>query len=178
MTLYTMTNKEAGAVVRKALKDAGIAARDCSVTVRDSGYNTAVRVKVKNPRVKLEDVRNVVNQFEEIDRDERTGEILSGCNVYMFVEYADGIFDELGAEYMDEAREIIRRTLDPQRVDCTVAKRGADYLTTFNDGRQLGLHQGTDGANEYRPHKWHNVDYPQSLAVDLWRFYELGTIYA
>lgn len=182
MSLYTMSNKEAGATVRKALKAAGFATRDISVRVRDAGYNTSVRVTVKNPRISLKAVEQVTRQFSEVDRDERTGEILQGCNVYVFTEYADGIFDELGAAYLEDAKRIIAATLDENRTDCTVCRRGADYLTTYADNcGRIGLHQGTDddtAIHEYRPHRWHYKDYPLSLAIDLWRFHELGSIYA
>lgn len=88
-----MTNKEMSTTIRKELKDNGF--KGVTVSVKDSGYDTAVKVKIKNPNINRFEVEKLLKHWEEIDRDERTGEILSGCNIYLFVEYQDGIFDEV-----------------------------------------------------------------------------------
>ena len=88
-----MTNKELGSAIRATLKTAGYAPRDISVRVRDCGYSTSANVTIKNPEIRLESVERLLSKFESIDRDYATGEILAGGNCYLFVDYADGIFD-------------------------------------------------------------------------------------
>lgn len=99
-----LTNKEIRSAMMAELKKAGYSARAVSVSVRDSGYSTAARVTVKSPLVSCEAVRQVLGHWEEIDRDKRTGEILAGANMYLFIDYAPGIFDEAVQEWTTTAR--------------------------------------------------------------------------
>lgn len=110
-----MTNKELGSAIRATLKTAGYAPRDISVRVRDCGYSTSASVTIKNPEIRLESVERLLSKFESIDRDYATGEILAGGNCYLFVDYADGIFNvpaqgmaTTAAGILREKRECIR----------------------------------------------------------------------
>lgn len=71
-----MTNREIGAAIKKELKAAGYNAKDFKVSVKASGYDTAAYITVKNPGVNRCKVENVLHHWDQIDRDERTGEVL------------------------------------------------------------------------------------------------------
>ena len=58
-----MTNKELGNQIRKELKENGIARKDISVRVRDSLYDTAVHIKIKNPMIRKSDIEKVVKKI-------------------------------------------------------------------------------------------------------------------
>ena len=82
-----MTNRELGNAIRKKIKALGYTSKDVSVRVSDAGYETAVRIYIKNMAVNEQAVKGVAKSFEYIDRDERSYEILSGGNTFVFVDY-------------------------------------------------------------------------------------------
>ena len=111
-----MTNKELSAQIKKDLKEAGYKAREISVKVRDAGYDTAVHCTVKVPTISRKAVEEIVKRYEEIDRDERTGEILQGCNIYAFVEYDYGVFDDVAQQFQDLAAQALASTQDVSEI--------------------------------------------------------------
>lgn len=74
-----MTGKE----VKAILKAAGIDSRKVSVRVTPSSYN----VTLKSWSISRSEVEKALKHLEEIRRCEATGEILSGCNTFVFVDY-------------------------------------------------------------------------------------------
>lgn len=77
--------KDTAKAVRTALKKA-FPKQKFSVT---SSRGSAVRIKYKGGPSEKE-VKEVVYDFESIDRDQATGEILGGGNTYIFVTREDG----------------------------------------------------------------------------------------
>ena len=102
-----LSNKELGAKIRAELKAAGIPARAVSVRVSDAGYETAVRVKIKDINVDRDVVERIAKQYREVDRDERSGEILAGGNTFVFVDYDYDVLKSATEKYMEQAQEII-----------------------------------------------------------------------
>lgn len=102
-----MSNKELGDAIRKVLKQDGIPSRAVSVSVKDAGYSTSVRIRIKDIAVGMQRVEKLLEQFEKIRYDERSGEILEGANTYVIAEYDYGAMAAARATYMDQAREII-----------------------------------------------------------------------
>ena len=88
-----MTNKEINAAIKNELKEAGYKTRDFSVSVKDSLYDTAIRITIKNPEINRKEIERLLSHWQEIDYDERSGEILAGANTYLFIDYAEGIFE-------------------------------------------------------------------------------------
>ena len=60
--------------IRKSLKMQGITARMVSVTTRDAGYEERIDIKIKCADVDIRKVEEIAYQYQEIDRDERTGQ--------------------------------------------------------------------------------------------------------
>ena len=130
-----MTNKELGAKIRAELKAAGIPARAVSVRVKDAGYSTSVRVSIKDINVSLEKVKRIAEGYEEIRRDERSYEILEGCNTYVVVDYDSDMMRDEREKYMEEAQRIVDRYHNEFAL-LTIAeseKTGAKLMYSFED---------------------------------------------
>ena len=73
--------------IRKELKKNGYSSREISVRKRHAGYSSAINVTIKDLTINLKDIKKIVHKFENVGWDERTGEILSGGNTFVFVDY-------------------------------------------------------------------------------------------
>ena len=69
-----------------ALKKAGFNRRQVTVRHRRTLYDDDYRIKVHDPKVSLLQIGEIVCRFESIRYDEYCGEILEGCNNYVFVD--------------------------------------------------------------------------------------------
>ena len=69
-----------------ALKKAGFNRRQVTVRHRRALYDDDYRIKVHDPKVSLLQIEEIVGRFESIRYDEYCGEILEGCNNYVFVD--------------------------------------------------------------------------------------------
>lgn len=81
------TCREVNRAMKEALKKAGIDTRFISIRHKWCGYSESYHVEILSADIDREKVRRICNNFEEIDRDERTGEILAGGNTYIWVDY-------------------------------------------------------------------------------------------
>lgn len=88
------TTKEAAATIRQALKARGWNSRMISVRGDNYSLGSSIRVTIKSDSIPMQVVRDIATGVEEIDRCEVTGEILSGGNRFVFVDYdADVLVD-------------------------------------------------------------------------------------
>lgn len=78
-----MTDKERLAAIRKELKEHGYSNRRVGVSY--DGY--AIRLTIKELAIEMKEIENIAMKYENYSRDERTGEILSGGNTFVFVDY-------------------------------------------------------------------------------------------
>lgn len=78
-----MTDDERLAAIRKELKEHGYNNR--RVGVRFDGY--AILVNIKELAIDKKEIESIAMKYENYDCDERTGEILSGGNTFVFVDY-------------------------------------------------------------------------------------------
>lgn len=70
--------------LRKELKDE-LGYNNRKVSVKQSGLETLI-VSIKDYNVSYQKVKSITDNFESIDRDEATGEILVGGNVFVRIE--------------------------------------------------------------------------------------------
>lgn len=170
-----MTNRELSSEVRSKLKEAGFTSKDYSIRVRDAGYSTSVDISVKNPKVRVSEVITVAKQFESVERDERTGEILQGGNVFVHCQYeSDEMFDEVIEPLMATAEKVFSSS---QWDGKKIAENDGIYvhLCKLSDAEK-SLHQyGRDGK---RQEGRCIVKSPKSLALAIWRLKNIGTIFA
>lgn len=67
--------------IRKEIKGLGLTTKDVSIKIDVH----AVRVRAKNESVDLKKIQDAIMKYESYDRDEKTGEILSGGNTFIFI---------------------------------------------------------------------------------------------
>ena len=85
--LAEKTEDPFGDSLRDALKKEGWSRKQISVSKGKGTYNRVYHVTVKDLMLPIVSVEKVAKKFENLDYDERTGEILSGGNTMIFVEY-------------------------------------------------------------------------------------------
>lgn len=78
-----MTDKERLASIRKELKEHGYNNRRVGVSY--DGY--AIRLNIKELAIDKKEIENIAMKYENYSRDERTGEILSGGDTFVIVDY-------------------------------------------------------------------------------------------
>lgn len=157
------TNKEINAAIKDELKAAGFNVKDFRVSVKDCGYSTSAHVRIKSPVVNRLEVEKVLKKFDQLERDARTGEILEGGNLYLFVEYESGIFDIPAREWAADAMGIFRSS-----GECVRAYDGLWYMPG-----DMELHQQNAAG-----HCTRRIGGVADLAVALYKFAKFGTIAA
>jgi len=170
-----MPNKELSKIIRESLKDAGFSNRkDYRISVKSALYDTAVNITVINPLVRISEIEKITSKFSEIDYDEHTQEILAGCNVYVHCQYDYGIFDEVTAPLLPVAKNVFnsekydgRKIAENEKVEIHLIKINdvEKRLAVFGKGEKVS-------GDSYILH------YAEDLAVAMWRFKNLGTIYS
>lgn len=81
--------KDAGKLIRKELKEKlGLSNRHVSVKEVNSSYSWIFHVTIKTERAleKQKEIENICEKYEDIDRCEYSGEILSGGNTLISVQ--------------------------------------------------------------------------------------------
>lgn len=99
--METTVAKKAKEIRHRLKEELGATSRQISVRSSGSGMDSSISVIIKDPTVKLAHVERIAKSVECIDRDKATGEILIGGNLYVDVDYEDGIFDEQAEEIVD-----------------------------------------------------------------------------
>lgn len=82
-----MTDSERVVAIRQALKEHGYNNR--KVGVRYDGY--AIWLTIKDLAIDIKEIEQLAKGYESYERDEFTGETLSGGNTFVFVNYAYGL---------------------------------------------------------------------------------------
>lgn len=176
MSYYTMSNKELSQLIRKELKENGFTSKDVSVRVRSALYDTAVDVTVKNPLVRLSEVEKVTKKFSEVEYDEKTMEILAGCNVYVHCQYEYGIFNDVSAPLLPIAENVFNNEKYNGRKIAENDKTEI-HMIKMNDCESR-LYEFDKKEKQYNAINGYIVKSANSLAVAMWRYKNIGTIYA
>ncbi len=162
-----MTNKELKQSIKNELKMHGYDAKAVSVSVRDCGYSASVRIEIKSPQVSRREIQKIVNHYEEYERDTRTGEILEGANVYIFVEYASNLFDEVAREWAATAQGVLKSEEEVTRIFEGL------YLINPEQSGKLQIHQQNSCE-----HCTFNVNDFDQLCEFIYKFATFGSIAA
>lgn len=142
------TNKEIKKEIAAELKEAGYNSRKVSVSVKDAGWSTKIDITIKDPTVNAHEIEAIVNKRESIDRDERTGEILAGCNTYVFVAYKYGLFDQLANDYLAEAENAMHhmaeahQSVEPIRDNLRLIKGTPCTVETVKEVNGIRMRDG------------------------------------
>lgn len=175
MSYYTMSNKELSQLIRKELKENGFTRKDVSVRVRSSLYDTAVDITVKNPLVRLSEVEKVAKKFSEVEYDERTMEILAGCNVYVHCQYDYGIFDDVISPLLPIAEKVFNNEKYNGRKIAENDKTEIHIVKINSVESRLYEYQKGEKRQALQSYTLH---FAGDLAVAMWRYKNIGTIYA
>ena len=106
--------ERSGKGIKEELKDKGFNTKNISVREKSGGYSTAYYVTIKDPTIDKDEVERIAEGRESYERDYATGEILSGGNTYVFVDYDDSAFDEVAKPYEKKASEYLDKMKDVQ----------------------------------------------------------------
>jgi len=142
------TKKELGNNIRAALKDAGFDLKKISVRVRIAGYSVAVDISLKDIAISTADIEAAVAKFEKIDYCQHSGEILSGGNTFINVNYDFDVRQEAIKNKMPEAQKI----WDDVYSSCEI--NSGKYIAERGDEKLLFMRGNNDVSNRlYIPNK-------------------------
>lgn len=161
-----MTNKELSMKIRTSLKEAGYTQKDIKVSVRSSRYDTAAKITIHNPHIDRHRIEKILRPaYEEIDRDDVTGEILQGGNTMLFIEYEYGIFEEVAREWMATAKGLMQSKAEVTRI--------FDGLYLLDPDHCGALEIRQQDENTTCTYKVHSISH---LCEFLYKFAEFKTI--
>ena len=170
-----MSNKELSQLIRRELKENGFTSKDVSVRVRSALYDTAVKVTIKNPLVRQSEVEEVAKKFSKVDYDERTMEILAGGNVYVHCQYEYGVFDDVAPVFVPIAEEVFnnekyngRKIAENDHTEIHMVKLNDWESRLYEFDKKENYHSAING---------YLVRSAEELAVAMWRYKNLGTIF-
>lgn len=93
-----MTTKEK---ITAKIKELGYNSRQVSVRSRHAGYSSALLVTIRDASISINKIEEAIASFEKIDRCHLTGEILSGGNTFIDVEYNDEAKAKIAAPFVE-----------------------------------------------------------------------------
>ena len=104
-------------IIKEELKKKGFDTKKISINKKGCGYSESFWITIKDVNIKIKEVEAIVQQFEKIDRDEATYEILEGGNTYIFTRYDYEILNEANEEYNPEVLQIYQKNRAKQESD-------------------------------------------------------------
>lgn len=107
--LSEKTDDYGAEALRDAIKKAGYKRSQVAVSKGRGGYETVYHVTIKDLTIPQEKIEKIVKPFEKLDWDERTGEILSGGNAMIFVEYDWKLISAAEKRYEAQMKEVIAK---------------------------------------------------------------------
>lgn len=125
MTTDTLTTTQRSAAIRAALKARGISSKDVSIRTDYYSGGSSIRIRVKNPNVSAAMVESIANEHENIHRDQ-FGDILSGGNRFVFVDYAPEAVEHFASLYR-EAVDRACQALDAAGPNALITVDGTDF---------------------------------------------------
>lgn len=139
------TVARAAAEIRSALKAKhGWTSRDVSVVSESYSGGTSIRIRIKRPGISKAAVEAIAFPEKHIRYCEVTGDILSGGNRFVFVDYTAEALTGLGAPYVEAVKAAIAATevgsngLAPVAGTPYHVGRPDEYTVTLWDGSFRG----------------------------------------
>lgn len=130
--------KEKSIQLRKDLKVYGLTNRDVSITTQNGVWDDKINVHLKTiSALKLyNEIEKLAYKYENIDRDVRTMEILTGGNTYIFISYEYNLLDEYSAKYQTIAEELFSKASSDHMIPIKVLENVA-YYGIIEDTNQI-----------------------------------------
>lgn len=127
---------EKAKIIRDELKAKGITPKQVSVRSRPCGYSDSIDIHIKDLTVDMKLVEKIADK-QAYQRYDCRGEILEGCNTYVFVGFDYTVVSEHSKKLLDISEQI----LDTAKAKCSITE-GIDI---YNDGTtQLVLFPHSD----------------------------------
>lgn len=92
-----MTTKQQ---ISAALKSAGYNSKEVTIRSARSGFNSCFTLTIRDAAVNGETVKAIAENLEEVRHCEASGEILSGANSFIRVEYTPEVKEQMSAAYL------------------------------------------------------------------------------
>lgn len=125
------SNKERSAAIRAELKKLGFNSKQVSVKSGNCGYSDYSHITIKDLSIDIKAVEKVCKVFNHVDYDEYTGEILSGGNTYIRVEYDYKALSDMMNAKMPEVEKIASALATEQKH----IKKGNSEYVLYKDNR-------------------------------------------
>lgn len=137
-----MTTTDRAAAIRLALKAKGYSSRQVSVRAESFSMGSAIRITIKDSAVPRSLVREIAEPHESIRRCEITGDILSGGNTYLSIDYTREARLALAKDYIDAVQDAFSKVTDLSLipVDGTPFMVGRGWNGGVSVLEQVGLH--------------------------------------
>jgi len=124
-----MTTQEIKQAIKNDLKNNNYKLSDFSIKTKSSFADTTILINIKNISINITNINKLLNKYEKYDMCERSYEILSGGNVFLFISYdydmllnASKEFDQLATEIYNNNINLkntnyVKRLLDSDNTD-------------------------------------------------------------
>jgi hypothetical protein len=100
-----MLTKERSAEIRKRLKAQGITSRQVSVRTDTYSLGSSIYITIKDAKITETLVDEIAREHEKIDRCFASGEILSGGNRFVFIDYDNDLVRQEGEKLLETAEK-------------------------------------------------------------------------
>ena len=124
--------------IRQELKALRYGTRQVSVRTSGAGYSDSIRITIKDVSINEKEIEKIADKYESIRYDDYTGEILSGGNLYIFVEYDYNVVQNAAEPYRELAKEVIETAGNESKTVFIMEKNGKELY--YYSG-----HNGHDG---------------------------------
>ena len=97
---------------------------------------SSINIEIKCPKIELEEVEKIVNKYESVSRCEYSGEILSGGNTFVFVDYSWDLRKEMynSEEFEKQVINLVKNNYssDGWRIHQITKSLMQSYLSPYN----------------------------------------------
>jgi len=139
--------KEKAQELRKELKAHGITGKDVSVRTD----HNSIEVKIKNMSIDIRKVEELATKYQSIDRDEMSGETLSGSE-FVFVSYDWEILREESKKYFSVAEKVLNTKIKEGSGEKISETNNHQLLFWAKYPSQISVHNATTFGIAYD--KW------------------------
>lgn len=112
---------------------------DFSVRKQDCLYSDAFYIYIKQAHINIDDVQRLARaKYEQVDRDEHTGEILSGGNTYIFVDYDTQAYKQVSDQFNTNLLNAIMSKWCDKIQGCELVEFAPNmwYKITYDENRK------------------------------------------
>ena len=158
-----MTNKERSAAIRSVLKKLGYNSKQVSVRSGFCGYSDYTYITVKDVKANIKEIEKACKNFQSVDYDLASGEILEGGNTYIHVQYDYSAMDNAINNELENAASIISELGTIQK---HIKKNNLEYVI-FKQGNEycMACHENAESCGSIRIRPTENVEqFKYSLA--------------